>query len=65
MKLLVEQLKAPKNSGDINDLLSSHKVITQSHWENINSTEISRGEPLGKPRKKAADRNELLSLGGL
>jgi ferredoxin--NADP+ reductase len=65
MKILVEQLKAPKNSGDINDLLSSHKVITQSHWENINSTEISRGEPLGKPRKKAADRNELLSLGGL
>jgi ferredoxin--NADP+ reductase len=65
MKLLVEQLKAPKNSGDINDLLGSHKVITQSHWENINSTEISRGEPLGKPRKKAADRNELLSLGGL
>ena len=65
MKLLVEQLKAPKNSGDINDLLGSHKVITQTHWENINATEISRGEPLGKPRKKAADRNELLSLGGL
>ena len=65
MKLLVEQLKAPKNSGDINDLLDSHKVITQTHWENINATEISRGEPLGKPRKKAADRNELLSLGGL
>ena len=65
MKMLVDQLKAPKNSGDINDLLSSHKVITQTHWENINATEISRGEPLGKPRKKAADRNELLSLGGL
>ena len=65
MKLLVEQLNSPKNTGDINDLLGSHKVITQSHWENINATEISRGEPLGKPRKKAADRNELLSLGGL
>jgi len=65
MKMLVDQLKAPKNSGDINDLLSSHKVITQTHWENINATEISRGEPLGKPRKKATDRNELLSLGGL
>ena len=65
MKLLVENLKAPKDAGDINDLLGAHKVITQTHWENINATEISRGEPLGKPRKKAADRNELLSLGGL
>jgi len=65
MKSLVENLKAPKDAGDINDLLGAHKVITQTHWENINATEISRGEPLGKPRKKAADRNELLSLGGL
>ena len=65
MKLLVEKLSSPKNAGDISDLLSSHNVITQSHWENINATEISRGEPLGKPRKKAVDRNELLSLGGL
>ena len=65
MKLLVEKLNSPKDAGDISDLLSSHNVITQSHWENINATEISRGEPLGKPRKKAVDRNELLSLGGL
>jgi ferredoxin--NADP+ reductase len=65
MKLLVEKLISPKDAGDISDLLSSHNVITQSHWENINATEISRGEPLGKPRKKAVDRNELLSLGGL
>ena len=65
MKLLVDGLKTPKNSGDINDLLGAHKVITQTHCEKINATEISRGEPLGKPRKKAADRNELLSLGGL
>jgi len=65
MKLLVESLKAPKAAGDISDLLTSHKVITQSHWEVINSTEISRGEPLGKPRKKAADREELIRLGGV
>jgi ferredoxin/flavodoxin---NADP+ reductase len=65
MKLLVEKLTSPKDAGDISDLLTSHNVITQSHWENINATEISRGEPLGKPRKKAVDRNELLSLGGL
>jgi ferredoxin/flavodoxin---NADP+ reductase len=65
MKLLVEKLNSPKDAGDISDLLTSHNVITQSHWENINATEISRGEPLGKPRKKAVDRNELLSLGGL
>jgi ferredoxin--NADP+ reductase len=65
MKLLVEDLGAPKNNGDISDLLGVHRVVTQTHWELINSKEISLGEPLGKPRKKAADRDELLELGGL
>ena len=65
MKMLVEDLGTPKNNGDISDLLGVHKVVTQTHWELINSKEISLGEPLGKPRKKAADRDELLELGGL
>ena len=39
--------------------------MTQSHWEAINAAEVAQGEPLGKPRVKAADRHELLRLGGL
>jgi ferredoxin--NADP+ reductase len=65
MKTLVGSLTVPKNAGDISELLGPHKVITQSQWEIINSVEISRGEPLGKPRKKAADREELIRLGGV
>jgi ferredoxin--NADP+ reductase len=63
--LLISDLSSPKNSGDINDLIGSHKVITQTHWEAINSAEVSRGEPLGKPRVKVADKSELIRLGGL
>jgi len=66
MKLLVADLPTnPKNKGDISDLLTNHPVVTQSHWEQINSAEVSMGEPLGKPRVKAVERHELLRLGGL
>jgi ferredoxin--NADP+ reductase len=65
MKLLVEGLKTAKNKGDIADLLPASKVISQSHWEAINAAEIAAGEPLGKPRRKAVTREELLSLGGI
>ncbi|NDA95566.1 MAG: glutamate synthase subunit beta, partial [Actinobacteria bacterium] len=65
IELLISDLKAPKNSGDINDLIGAHKVITQTHWEAINTAEVSSGEPLGKPRVKVADKIELLRLGGL
>ena len=65
IELIISDLKAPKNSGDINDLIGAHKVITQSHWEAINTAEVSSGEPLGKPRVKVADKSELLRLGGL
>ena len=64
IELLISNLAAPKNSGDINDLIGAHKVITQTHWEAINAAEVSSGEPLGKPRVKVADKNELLRLGG-
>ena len=65
IELLISNLAAPKNSGDINDLIGAHKVITQTHWEAINTAEVSTGEPLGKPRVKVADKNELLRLGGI
>ena len=65
MKLLVADLKSAKNSGDVSDLLKDKKFVSQSHWEAINAAEVAAGEPLGKPRKKAILREELLGLGGL
>jgi ferredoxin--NADP+ reductase len=65
MKLLVEKLGAPKNSGDVTDVITHNKVVTQMHWQAINEAEIAAGEPLGKPRLKAVDREELLKLGRL
>jgi ferredoxin--NADP+ reductase len=35
------------------------------HWQAINEAEVAAGEPLGKPRVKAVDREELLKLGRL
>ena len=65
MKLLLEDLKSAKSNGDITDLLADKSHISQSNWEAINAAEIAAGEPLGKPRKKAVTREELLSLGGI
>ncbi len=65
MKLLVEDLKIAKDNGDVSDLLKDKKFVSQSHWEAINAAEVAAGEPLGKPRKKAVLREELLGLGGL
>jgi ferredoxin--NADP+ reductase len=65
MKLLVSQLGEPKNSGDVADVIAHNKVVTQMHWEQINAAEVAAGEPLGKPRRKAVSREELLNLGAL
>ena len=65
MKLVVEDLGTPKNSGDVTDLITHNHVVTQSHWQAINEAEIAAGEPLGKPRRKAVAREELLKLGRL
>ena len=65
MKLLVEGLKTAKSNGDITDLLTDKSHVSQEKWEAINASEIAAGEPLGKPRKKAVTREELLSLGGI
>jgi ferredoxin--NADP+ reductase len=65
MKLLVEELTTPKNAGDITDVITHNKVVTQAHWQAINEAEVAAGEPLGKPRRKAVDREGLLRLGRL
>jgi ferredoxin--NADP+ reductase len=65
MKLLAEELTTPKNAGDITDVITHNKVVTQANWQAINEAEVAAGEPLGKPRRKAVDREELLRLGRL
>ncbi len=65
MKLLVSHLDTPKNSSDLTELITHEKVVSQHHWEKINAAEVAAGEPLGKPRKKAISREDLLNLGGL
>ena len=65
MKLLIEDLKNPKNSGDITDVITHNKVVTQMHWQAINAVEVAAGESKGKPRIKSVDRSELLGLAGL
>ena len=65
MKLLVEDLKSPKNAGDISDVIAHNRVVTQTHWQAINEAEIAAGEPVGKPRRKAVVREALLKYAGL
>lgn len=65
MKLLVEDLKAPKHAGDISEIIAHNKVVTQMHWQAINEAEIAAGEPVGKPRRKAVTREELFKHAGL
>ncbi len=65
MKLLASKLTEPKNAGDVTEIISHNKVVTQMHWEQINAAEVAAGEPLGKPRRKAVSREELLNLGAL
>jgi ferredoxin/flavodoxin---NADP+ reductase len=62
--LLISELKEPKDSNGITDLLKSgHEVIDQAGWEKINASEILSGEPHGKPRIKEVDWKVLVSLG--
>jgi ferredoxin--NADP+ reductase len=65
MKLLVEDLKAPKNSGDITDVITHNRVVTQQRWQVINAAEVAAGEPLGKPRRKFVDHQDLLNSAGV
>ena len=65
MNLLASKLDQPKGKGDVTEIISHNKVVTQLHWQSINDAEIAAGEPLGKPRRKAVSREELLNLGAL
>ena len=65
MKLLVEDLKDPKNSGDVTDVITHNRVVTQQHWQAINEAEVAAGEPVGKPRRKSVAREDLLKIAGL
>jgi ferredoxin--NADP+ reductase len=64
IELLVEDLKSPKSAGDISELLTHQVVVSQEHWQKINEAEVAAGEPHGKPRKKAVNREELLKYAG-
>ena len=65
MELLVSKLGNPKPKFDLNSELPNKKIVTQGIWEKINAAEIANGESVGKPRIKAVNRDDLLSLGGL
>ena len=65
MDLLVEDLTAPKNTGEISDLLTHQIVVTQQLWQKINEAEVAAGEPKGKPRVKSVEREALLKQAGL
>jgi ferredoxin--NADP+ reductase len=65
MNLLLADLKEAKPAADLTSLITTTKVISQSHWQSINAAEIAAGEPQGKPRIKAVSREELLRLSGL
>ena len=64
MKNLVNNLDSPKNSGDFLATLNLKNIqyINQNQWEKINETEISAGEPLGKPRVKILEREKFLEI---
>jgi ferredoxin--NADP+ reductase len=64
MQLLVEDLKSPKNAGDVSELLTHQIVVSQDHWQKINEAEVAAGEAKGKPRVKSVDRSELLKHAG-
>jgi ferredoxin--NADP+ reductase len=64
VKLLIEDLKAPKSSKDIRELLKpEHEIVDQAFWSRINAAEVKAGEALGKPRIKATSIAKLMSLG--
>jgi ferredoxin--NADP+ reductase len=63
VELIISELKEPKNTNGISDLLKSgHEVIDQNGWERINASEILSGEPYGKPRIKEVDRKKMIQL---
>jgi ferredoxin--NADP+ reductase len=63
VSLIIKNLKEPKKSNGIKDLLNSnHWVVDQQGWERINAFEVISGELADKPRIKITVWNELLEL---
>jgi ferredoxin--NADP+ reductase len=64
MKLLVENLNSPKTSVDLETKLIERGavIVTQNQWEKINAHEVSKGEPIGKPRVKLVKRHDMLGI---
>ncbi|CAB5114684.1 unannotated protein [freshwater metagenome] len=65
MEKLVTQLHAPKNAGDIAELLAGKKHIDQSAWEKLNAHEVAEGEKAGKPRRKVIERSQACEIAGI
>ena len=63
VELIINDMKSPKNTGDISDLLTNQVVVDQRAWQKINEAEMTAGESKGKPRVKSIKRDELLKLG--
>jgi ferredoxin/flavodoxin---NADP+ reductase len=64
VKLLIEDLKTPKSTSDIRELLKpDHEIVDQAFWTRINAAEVKAGEAHGKPRVKATSIAKLMSLG--
>ena len=64
VKLLIEDLKTPKSTSDIRELLKpDHEIVDQAFWTRINAAEVKAGEEHGKPRVKATSIAKLMSLG--
>jgi ferredoxin--NADP+ reductase len=63
VELIINDMKSPKNPGDISELLTHQVVVDQSAWQKINEAEVAAGEPKGKPRVKSVKWDELLKLG--
>lgn len=66
MKLLVSNLASPKAQSGVESLIKERGLvhISQAHWQLINQAEVTKGEPLNKPRVKFTDRKEMLGFAG-
>ena len=65
IELLVADLKVPKATGDISQLITNQKVVDQAGWVRINEAEVAAGQVKGKPRVKSIKHREFLKLAGL
>ena len=65
MDKLVSELKSPKNSGDVTELLIGKKYIDQAGWTKLNTHEVAEGEKAGKPRRKVVSHAQAREISGI